>query len=473
MPRISASSRTPFLLAALLSGTAAFGTLPARAQDAGAGRIVSLHPEVDAANRTLTLEAGLGKLIELHQPAANVFIANPKVVDVRPAGNSTFFLFGLAPGRSTVTALDGSGGRIAAYDVSVLPSSYNKGEARAALDRALPGNAVALRTTDTGLAAAGTLPTPDDAARAQAAIATALPKGGTLDSRIAVTESTQVLLRVRVAEMSRDVTRTLGVNWQAVGTLAAHALANVPTAAVLPAAATFAVGYFNTGINVNAVIDALAQDNSAHLLAEPDLMAMSGQPADFLVGGEYPVPVSSSLGQINVTYKEYGVKLDFVPTVMDSGRIQLHVRPEVSALSNQGAVQTGTGSTAIVIPALTVRRADTTVELGSGQSFAIAGMLQKNTLQTDSGIPILGDLPLVGGLFRSDNFDRLERELVIIVTPYLVKPTDDPKALRTPGEGFAPPNDLERVLLLRQASLDAPNRAENRSFPSDAGFLVR
>jgi pilus assembly protein CpaC len=273
--------------------------------------------------------------------------------------------------------------------------------------------------------------------------------------------------------MSRDVTRQLGVNWQAVGTIVGAGAKQVAVAAALPVAG-FAAGYFNGGINVNAIVDALAQDNSAHLLAEPDLMAMSGQPADFLVGGEYPIPVSSSLGQINVTYKEYGVRLDFVPTVLDSGKILLHVRPEVSALSTQGSIQTGSGSSAIVIPALTVRRADTTVELGSGQSFAIAGMLQKNRRQDDSGIPGLGDIPILGALFHTDTYDNSETELVIIVTPYIVKPVDDPSVLKTPDQDFSPPNDLERLFLLRQTSLTARNASRaDGVFPDDAGFVVK
>jgi len=135
-------------------------------------------------------------------------------------------------------------------------------------------------------------------------------------------------------------------------------------------------------------------------------------------------------------------------------------------------VSTGSGSDGITIPALTIRRADTTVELGSGQSFAIAGMLQKNVTQTDSGLPGIGDLPLVGGLFRTDNFERTETELVIVVTPYLVRPVSDPQSIKTPLEAFRPPNDLERLLLLRQSSVDTPEISQN-AFPPDAGFVVQ
>ncbi|NPD69968.1 type II and III secretion system protein family protein [Lichenicola cladoniae] len=427
----------------------------------------------------LTLEMGAGKVIDVHRPAANVFVANPKVVDVRPASPSTFFVFGLAPGRSTVAALDASGRRLASYEVVVQPSSFAAGEGKALLNRELPGNDISVQTTAGGLEAAGTVATPEDASGAVAALAGSLPKGATLDNRTGVNQSVQVLLRVRVAEMSRQVTRELGINWQVAGAYAGRVTKTMiggalPSATYNAASALIGLGYQNSGTSINAIVDALAQDNSAHLLAEPDLVTMSGQPADFLVGGQYPIPVSSSLGQINVTYKEYGVKLDFVPTVLGSNRILLHVRPEVSSLTTQGAIQTGTGNTAITIPALTIRRADTTVELGSGQSLAIAGMLQKNYTQTDSGIPGLSDIPVVGSLFRSDNFSHSETELVIIVTPYLVQPVDDPSVLKTPDQDFTPPNDLERIFLLRQTSLTG--RADSRAdhvFPADAGFIVK
>ena len=223
------------------------------------------------------------------------------------------------------------------------------------------------------------------------------------------------------------------------------------------------------------VIDALAQDQLVHVLAEPNITAMSGETASFLVGGEFPIPVAQFGDTISIEFKQYGVSLAFVPTVISPGRISLHVRPEVSQLTQQGAISLGQGSNnAIQIPALQVRRADTTVELGSGQSFAIAGLLQDTTQLTANGVPFLGDVPILGALFRSDNFQHNETELVILVTPYLVQPASSPAALTTPDKGWRPPNDLERILLLRQKARGEANAGAIRPVvPGDAGFMVQ
>ena len=227
-------------------------------------------------------------------------------------------------------------------------------------------------------------------------------------------------------------------------------------------------------LDVNGLIDALAQDQLVHVLAEPNITAMSGETASFLVGGEFPIPVAQFGDTISIEFKQYGVSLGFVPTVLGNGRISLHVRPEVSQLTQQGAIQLGTGNNVVQVPALQVRRADTTVELGSGQSFAIAGLMQDTTTMTANGVPFLGDIPILGALFRSDSFQRNETELVILVTPYLVQPASNPAALSTPDQGWRPPNDLERILLLRQkARGGATNVAIRQSLPGDAGFIVQ
>ena len=228
-------------------------------------------------------------------------------------------------------------------------------------------------------------------------------------------------------------------------------------------------------LDINNVIDALAQDQLVHVLAEPNITAISGETASFLVGGEFPIPVAAFNQTVSIEFKQYGVSLAFVPTVLESGRISLHVRPEVSQLSDQGAVQLQAGNnTSIQIPALQVRRADTTVELGSGQSFAIAGLMQDTTRLTRNGIPFLSDIPILGALFSSDNFQRNETELVILVTPYLVQPATSPAALTTPDTGWRAPGDLERILLLRQkASGRATNAAIRTTVPGDAGFIVQ
>ena len=170
------------------------------------------------------------------------------------------------------------------------------------------------------------------------------------------------------------------------------------------------------------LIDTLSQDELIHVLAQPNLTAVSGEAASFLVGGEFPIPVAQQNNQVTIEFKQSGVSLAFVPTVASDGQITLKVRTEVSQLTNQGAVQLHAGNSTIQVPALTVRRAETAVELGSGESFAIAGLLQDAVNVTGNGVPIVGDVPVLGALFRSDNFQRNETELVIIVTPYVVRP---------------------------------------------------
>jgi pilus assembly protein CpaC len=227
------------------------------------------------------------------------------------------------------------------------------------------------------------------------------------------------------------------------------------------------------GGGFNGVIEALAQDNLAHMLAEPNLTVMSGQPASFLVGGEFPIPVGQQQGQVTIEFKKYGISLTFLPTVLNEGHINLHVSPEVSQLTNQGAVQLTAGNSTIQIPALTVRRAETTVELGSGQSFAIAGLLQDDAIQSVSGLPFLKDLPVLGALFRSTAFQHNETELVILVTPYIVRPVSDEASLHLPTDGFTPPTDLERLLFARQVGRSEVGIPVRTRIPGDAGFIVQ
>ena len=210
------------------------------------------------------------------------------------------------------------------------------------------------------------------------------------------------------------------------------------------------------------------------MLAEPNLTAMSGETASFLVGGEFPIPVAQQNNQVTIEFKQYGVSLAFVPTVLSGGRINMKVRPEVSALTTQGAVSLGIGNSSIQVPALTVRRAETTVELASGQSFAIAGLLQDNTTLTGNALPGIGELPILGALFRSDSFQRNETELVIVITPYLVSGVSESGAdeaadrrLETAERSGAP--------AAAAAERARPERGDGGAahIPGDAGFVVR
>jgi pilus assembly protein CpaC len=431
----------------------------------------------------ITLDAGTGRIIRLGAGAASVFAADPKVAEVHPASPTSLFVFGVAPGRTTIAALSAGGGPIAQYDVIVRPSRYGAGEAEAAIARAVPGASVHVETLQNGLTITGQVKTASDADRVMQIVRGYLPKDQTIDNRLSVANSIQVNLRVRIAEMSRNLVRQLGVNWEALGNIGTIGKFPVFPALSFNAnnntvtAVTNGNNPLNLGVNFNGLIDALAQDELIHILAQPNLTAISGEPASFLVGGEFPIPVAQQNNQVTIEFKQYGVSLAFIPTVSSDGLITLKVRPEVSQLSNQNAVQLTAGNSVIVVPSLTVRRAETTVQLGSGESFAIAGLLQDYADTSNSGVPIAGDVPILGALFRSDEFQRNETELVIVVTPYVVRPVANPTTLRLPTDGWQAPNDLERILLLRQMGGSGngppPPSQMPPHIPGSAGFIVQ
>jgi pilus assembly protein CpaC len=473
-------------LAVAVFATAAIGLLafPAGAATRRTVHVAGHQPVRVAAPRAgvsayIIVEAGSGRVISLPGPVANVFVADPKVAEVRPASPSSLFLFGTAPGHTTVAALDASGHAVRQYEVTVKPSSFGATQAASAITRADPTAAVKLEAAPKRLVLNGHVATPAAANAAVAATTGFAADGQAVDNRLKVAGQIQVGLKLRIAEMSRNVTRDLGVNWQALGqvgsigklvALSGVSGLNSGTAATIACtSASLISSQACQGASFSATIDALATDNLIHMLAEPNLTAISGETASFLVGGEFPIPIAQggTSSAISVEFKQFGIGLSFTPTVLSEERIRLHVRPEVSALSTVGAVTMN----GITIPSLTVRRADTTIELGSGQSFAIAGLLSDQTNQTGNAIPELGEVPILGALFHSDAFQRQQTELVIIVTPYIVRPVSDPNALRVPTEGFTPPNDIERLLLMRQVGRTAS--ATPVRVPGQAGFVIQ
>lgn len=420
----------------------------------------------------LTLETGSGRIVTLQGAAANVFVADPKVAEVRPASPGTLFIFGVGAGRTSIAAVDAAGQPLLDTQVVVQPSTFTASQAQSAASRAAPGRRISVQAAPRGLSVSGQVSTPAEAAQVLSTVRSHLAEGQTLDDHLGVQSSVQVLLRVRIAEMSRDLTRNLGINWQALGSVGKLSTTFATSTAVgsLLSGGTPSQLKFGTA-DINAIIDALAQDNLVKILAEPNLTAMSGQAASFLSGGEFPIPVAVQNNTISVEFKQYGVKLTFVPTVLSSGRINLHVNPEVSELSSQGSVQLSAGNSSLQIPAITVRRAETTVEVGSGQSFAIAGLLQDSVTHQTRGVPLLGDLPVLGALFRSDAFEHQETELVIVVTPYIARPVDDPASLRLPGQDVEPARDYQRIIGLQQLARSGSVRP--LGIAGQAGFIVQ
>ncbi|MGO9817902.1 MAG: type II and III secretion system protein family protein, partial [Acidocella sp.] len=302
--------------------------------------------------------------------------------------------------------------------------------------------------------------------------------GNTVINDLTVNEPIQVQLKVRIASMTRSVTRELGINWSSVGADGTYigkfalGISSASTPASLSSVSPGTVGVTFPGGTFEGVIDALATDDLAHVLAEPTLTTLSGTQANFQVGGQFPIPTSSgNNGSVSVTYKNYGVLLSFIPTVLSDGRIALQVAPQLSEISaaNSSTVSTGAEGEVFSVPSLTMTAASSTVILGSGQGMAIAGLLEDTTNQVDNGVPGLSEVPLLGALFRGDAFQRQQQELVITVTPYLVSPVDNPASIASPDDGWTPPNDLQRILLLRNNGTDT---ASTR-IPGDAGFMVQ
>jgi pilus assembly protein CpaC len=302
----------------------------------------------------------------------------------------------------------------------------------------------------------GAVASVEDAENAKLIAARYVAESENLVNLLRVDAPNQVNLRVRIVEVSRDIIKAFGINWAALGTSGNWAFGGITgvggvasagagsTIATqvpgLPGLTNLLAAYKAGSTSINTVLDALDHEGLITVLAEPNITAVSGASANFLAGGEYPIPVPQGLGQVTIEFKKYGVSLDSVATIVDGGRIHLTVRPEVSQLSTQGEIILN----GVTIPALTTRRAETTVDLASGQSFAIAGLLSNDATHTIQKVPGLGNIPLLTPLFKSDRFERSETELLIIVTPYIVRPASH--RLAAPTDGYVAPTDGNRVL---------------------------
>ncbi|WP_118856979.1 type II and III secretion system protein family protein [Sphingomonas mesophila] len=399
----------------------------------------------------LTLSVGEGQMINTGRPVADVWVSNPLVADVDVTNPRQIKLFGKERGVATLIATGKDGGVVYATNVRV---SQNISSVDDVIRAALPGSNITVTTVGQTAIINGTVASPEDSADAErivrAVLNPGIAEGAPLNvlpiNRLRAATPVQVALRVKIAEVNRSLIKEVGVNLLG-GNRSFDILQGdgiyLPPAGEVPEPTKDATGAIIRGITGTTLalrksilgLDLISRlqlsetDGLVTTLAEPTLTALSGETASFLAGGEFPVPISSSLGSVTVEYKQYGVGLAFTPIVMTDGRISMRVRPEVSELSTEGSVKFGD----FVIPALTTRRAETTVELGSGQSFMIAGLLRNSNVNDINKAPFLGDIPILGALFRSTKYRRAETELVIIVTPYLVRPVNGQLALPTNG----------------------------------------
>ncbi len=469
-------------LAALLLGALATGEGAAQTPVASALSRPSAEPAARETGKPLVIEVRRGELLRLSGSASSVFVADPEIADVQVHSPGLVYLLGKRAGSTTVYAVDGEDRVLLRREVRV---EHAMTRLRAALREIVPGADVRVASVDGGIIIQGAVADPAEAEDVRQLVSRFLGEKEALVNRLRVTAPTQVSLHVRVAEVSREVTRLFGINWDAAmapgdflfGLASGRAFADggLPFSRLTddngPAGAL--TGRFSNGdIDINGLVDALEREGFLTVLAEPNLTALSGETAAFLAGGEFPIPVGVDDNDIEIQFKQFGVSLAFTPTVLSGGRISLRVRPEVSDLSENGAIVLQN----IRVPALATRRAETTVELASGQSFAIGGLISSSTKSSLEKFPGLGDLPILGPLFRSTRFQREESELVIIVTPYLVQPAA--QRLATPVDGLRQPSEIERLLQGRLAGRRlAPGRgasavAEAPRLVGGAGFVI-
>ncbi|HMI40475.1 MAG TPA: type II and III secretion system protein family protein [Sphingomicrobium sp.] len=414
------------------------------------------QPVTARPSETLNLSQGTGTLVRLSAPMSDLFVANESIADVQVRSSRQLYVFGKGRGETTIYATDKSGRVVYAANVRV---GTNVGSVDEMLRLAMPEAAIQATPMNGLVLLTGTVASPTDVEEASRLVQAYVGEGTQVVSRLRSAVPLQVTLKVKIAEVSRSLVKQVGVNLlthdASGGTLFGLGRGNpgsfgtagsgtTPATGtgfnVLTGGTTLALATKILGLDVLGTLDLAENDGLVTILAEPNLTALSGETASFLAGGEFPIPISQSLGAVTIEYKQYGVGLAFTPIVLADGRISMRVRPEVSELSNEGSIKLN----GYEVPALTTRRAETTVELGSGQSFMLAGLLRNSNTNSIEKAPFLGDLPILGMLFRSTKYRRAETELVIIVTPYLVRPTSGQLAL--PTDGYRAPTDVQRVI---------------------------
>ena len=442
----------------------------------------------------VAIAVGRGKLITLPAPIEDIFIAENSIADVQVRSPRQIYIFGKKGGQTSFYATSASGKVVYSAEVSVGAEISSIDQM---LGLAMPEANIAVSTTNNFVLLTGTIANPDDAEEAENLVQAFVGDETRVVSRLKTATPMQVNLKVRFAEVSRSLAKEINGNLltrdttggfqfgvsrgrsfgsitdfdtSAFPQLDASSLFGLPAGSVslpfntatgqfvTPGGTSFnytAGSDLNTiqaagrlfGLDIATAFDVSERVGLVSTLASPNLTTISGETATFLAGGEFPIPISTGLGEVSVQYKNFGVSLSYTPTVLSNGRISIRVAPEVSEITTNGAVVLNGFS----IPAVSTRRAETTVELGSGESFMIAGLMQNNYNSAIDKTPGLADVPILGTLFKSDGYRRNETELMIVVTPYLVKPVSDSEIV-LPTDGFKSANDAERFLMNRNHS---------------------
>jgi pilus assembly protein CpaC len=388
----------------------------------------------------LVVEKGRSAVVEANAPFTTLVVADPDIAEAMATSNQSFFLRGKQPGATTVLIYGASGQIAELINVEV---EIGLDELRTDLSNLLPGEDIQVYPVHDGIFLDGKLTT---AAAAEMALQVAeryVPGG--VANGLSIGQSQQVLLEVRFLEASRNAVKEIGFG----NAINANDFVSTTESGTVSGLAEKTVALFtNVGKeNIDIRLRALEEKGIVRTLAEPNLVALSGDTASFLAGGEFPIPVAARNGEITVEFKKFGVGLDFTPTVLGDGLVNLRVRPEVSALDRNNGIRAAN----IEIPGISVRRADTTIELRDGQAFAVAGLLQNDYSNDVRQTPWLSNVPVLGALFSSKRYQRNESELVIIVTPRLVQPAPHPDMLTSPLDAFAEPSESEFFLMDKTA----------------------
>jgi pilus assembly protein CpaC len=481
------------LAAAILAAACGLGLVSAQETIVHKSTLV-ISPETNfPVGRIVRLGMDKSMVVEMPVRLGNVVVSNPDILDAVVQTTNRVILIGRKVGQANALMFDEQGERLMTLEVVV---EFDYMPLRTMLERMFPGGDLSVESANENLVLRGALSRPIDATRAAEIASSFLPTGKKLINMIEVKAEEQVLLQVTVAEMHRESVKRLGVNWN--GNHVGDAVIGGATNNGFPASNGIGRDSFLFGVlgddlgsclipgAVSAMVppttvsglssvDCLARTVQAfersgvmRTLAEPKLTAISGETASFLAGGEFPIPVAQDNDTISVQWKPFGVGLSFTPLVLDAGRISLKIATEVSEISTEGAITLETLS----IPSLSVRRASTTVEMPSGGSLVMAGLLSDNLNQNIDGVPGLKNIPILGALFRSKDYRKRETELVIIVTPYVVRPTAR-TALARPDDGFMPDAEIEGVLIGRLNRVYGnPAEPPAGRFQGDIGFII-
>lgn len=402
----------------------------------------------------LELTSGKSRVLDLPVAIKRASLANPEVADTVVLSPTQLYLTGKATGVTNLTLWNESGKMMGMYDVIIAPDLTRLKEN---LHKSLPDEKGMLVTASHDhITLSGTASNASNLSRALSIAEAYAPKK--VVNAMQVGGVQQVMLEVRVAEMNRELIRRLGINFNYMGPdsfgisllsqlTQLNKLTQVgPAATLIDQGVTQSIsgvfGFPTGNLSWTGYVDALKEENVVKVLAKPTLVALNGQEAAFLAGGEFPIPVPQAFGLVTIQFKKFGVGLVFTPNIINSKHISLNVAPEVSELDFQNALRTQ----GFLVPAITTRRATTTIELADGQSFAIGGLMRDNVRESVKKFPLLGELPIVGALFRSSSFQKNETELLIIVTPHLVKPLDL-TAQTLPTDYYIEPNDFEFYML--------------------------